>query len=148
MRGKFPAESSIPENTIINHTSSPLWDLSNDSPVFSRKRCWCGVCTHGIQEIPQPSRGSALDSPQGCPTITVSTLAPPTMSAAVIYLLHVFERRPRRPWCSLASVRSRCENCKPALGFEACVSLWFIPQWVGQTRLREITGSSRLKQIH
>ena len=91
MRGKFPAESSIPENTIINHTSSPHWDTSNDNPVFSRKRCSCGVCTHGIQEIPQPSRGSALGFPPGCPTITVSALAPPTMSAAVICLLHVWK---------------------------------------------------------
>lgn len=54
---------------------------------------------HGIQEIPQPSRGSALGFPPGCPTITVSALAPPTMSAAVICLLPWLLCWEERPVC-------------------------------------------------
>ena len=147
MRGKFPAESSIPENTIINHTSSPLWDMSNDSPVLAGKGAGVACVLTASRKSRSPAGGRRWTPPKGAPPSLCPPWLPPRCQR-LWSIFSMFGRRPRRPWCSLASVRSRCENCKPALGFEACVSLWFIPHWVGQTRLREITGSSRLKQIH
>ena len=150
MVGKVPAEASIPENSIINHTFPPFWNMSNNNPAFSRKRCCHGVCTHSIQETQQPSRRVDAGLPTTMPhhhRAGSGTSQGPHQWLGSVF--SIFERKSRRPRCKPAAVvRSRWENCKPSLSFKACVSLWFIAQWVRQTRLREITGFSRLRQIH
>lgn len=155
MLQKFLEESSIPENTIINHTFPPSGICAKTSLSSTGKWCWCGTSTHGIQEadlaamrwrITQQEGGRS--APQhGAPPSRGTSHSP--WSAAVICLLHFWNGRSKGPSeNSLPVVRSRSENCKVAHSFKACASLWFTPLWVHEARLREITGFSCLKQIH
>lgn len=147
MSGKLPAESSIPENTTINHTFSPFRNTRKTNPVFSQRTVWSWhVYSPHPGKLAAGREGWHRVSGRCAPPSRVPALAPPMVPFSACDPSSPFLKgKSKRPQCKPATCCEKSENCKTALGFEACVSLWFTPRWVHQARLREITGFSCLE---